>query len=1198
MAPIPVPTRWATRSKLTTNTAPLVHLQVDVPYAAGLMKCPSCAQLLPDGARFCPSCGHSMTSIPSPSSEERRVVTVLFADVVGFTALAEHRDPEQVKRLVESAFARLADDVTRFGGRVDKILGDAVIALFGAPVAHEDDAERAVRSGLRMHDTLERFARDVPGLGEVKLRIGINTGEVLVGTLTGSDYTAMGDVVNTAARLQSLAPPGGVLVGDATRVLCSDSIVFDEAETAQLRGRERSEQVWLATGIDGAGTRRKRSSAGRYVGRSVERELLRSITELVRVGRSGLVSVTGEAGIGKSRLIDEALAEFRAATPEAIVLEGACSPYGEANVWAPISAGVASHYGLERGRTAEEIRRLATDNAESIFGVSPDAPGARQELEALLHLLGHPSELDRLDPAGARDVLFGTVIAGLRRRAEVGPIVVWIDDLQWAHALLIELLEVLARSTVGLPVLIVTASRPADDAVAPAARWPTVVDRAMTFQLPLEPLGEVESFELVDELTHGRTSLGLRQRIVERSGGNPLFLTELAMLALGSDGSDGTDHRNSDQNGDEDDHELPGTLRALIAARLDQLPSDERTVIDNAAILGSEGPIGGLRRFADELGQRFDTAFVDSLAAGGLLEFDGSWWRFRSDVVREVAYQTLTKQARAQRHAGVAHVMLQSDTAPLDELAHHAATAAELLAELGSVPGVEPSIGTQAVELLQRAAQRSYDMGGHRHGVHYARRALALAPDDAESRRPLLLLLADGLVEMRAFDEACADLDEVLASSAAADDRVSEGAALRLLGTAAQLEGDLVTAREQLGRAVEIFREIDDPARLALALRSRGYAEVLGGSLQDAEWYLGEADGLYGALGDDRGRAWVAQHRSWVSFLAGDNAEAEERLAHAISTFEELGDHSGAAWSRGLLAFVMYFERRFDAADQLANDVLVEARQWGDEWAASMMLTLLANLRMWTGRFAEAVGFADNALAGFRSTGDRFGMLQAMSPLNRARVALGRTNDAERGLAEILAVSDSFGGLAFPTIATSGLAMHLGQGRRSIDLAMQAIDRMAVTGSSIDEARIQLSLGHLQIGDADEALAALEGIDVSSSPFALGVRSLVLAALGDLDAAIADADAATALSNPSYFDACLAAASGAASAARLDAPDRADRLQVAAALAASSGDVVLDGFLRAVVERLEPAAGRDAAVEVRIPEGWRCVADLITATVD
>ncbi|MEX2626986.1 MAG: hypothetical protein WD225_08870, partial [Ilumatobacteraceae bacterium] len=840
---------------------------------------------------------------------------------------------------------------------------------------------------------------------------------------------------------------------------------------------------------------------------------------------------------------DEALDGMRRVEPRVAVLEGSCSPYGDANVWAPISAAIAQHLGTDP---------------------------AGEELEAVLHLLGEPSELDRLDPAGARDVLFATVIAGIRRRAASNPMVVWIDDLQWAHHLLIDLLEVIVRSTVDLPVLVMTAARPDGQQRSDDVRWPPLVDRVTTFQLPLEPLDDAESRELVDVVTHGRVASGLRTRISERSGGNPLFLTELAMLALN------------------DESDLPGSLRALIASRLDRLGAQERTVIDNAAIVGSEGPVSALEDFAEAMRQPFDRSLLESLVAGGLLEVDGDWWRFRSDVVREVAYQTVTKEARAQRHAGVARVMSGDERAPIDKLAHHAAAAAELVAELGAVRGVDPSIRTEAIDLLTRAAKRSYEIGGYRHGADLTRRALALAGDDAAARTPLLVLHATALVELRALDDASADLDDALAAARAAGDRTLEGEALRLQGSVSQRQGDLVTARELLGAAVEIFRELDDRAQLALALRARGFAEVLGGSLQDAEWHLGEADALYADLDDARGRAWVAQHRSWVTFLSGDHTVAERHLEETIATFERIGDRSGVTWTRGLLAYVHYFRRRFDVADALADEVLAESRQWGDEWGAAMMLTLRANLRLWSGRFADAVQAADQALVGFRRIGDRFGTLQALAALSRARAATGRTSDAERGLEEILAVSSSFGALALPTIAASGLTMHLGDGPRTVTYAEQAIERLDTTGASVDEARVQLACGLLQAGRPDDAIAALDLVDVADGPFAMAVRALCRAAVGDLDAAIGDADAVLAMRGPSYFDRALALAAGAAAATRRGDADAEHRTELLVSTAAAAGDLLLAGFMRAVARRLAGDVGHGSP-----SNGWDRVAAMI-----
>jgi class 3 adenylate cyclase len=263
--------------------------------------------------------------------------------VVGFTSLAEHLDPEQVKRLIDGVFERLVDDVTAFGGRVDKLLGDGILALFGAPVAHEDDAERAVRSALRMQETIDRYVEEESPAHPLKLRIGINTGEVLVGTLAGTDYTAMGDVVNTASRLQAESPPGGVLVGEATYALTNDVIEYGPPTELQPRGREQSITTWLARGTLTAPGARVRRTDLRLVGRDPELTLARAALKLgIDEHRTLLLNVVGESGVGKSRLIDELLDTLdEIGAGSGAVLEGVCAPYGESNVWSPIASAIS-----------------------------------------------------------------------------------------------------------------------------------------------------------------------------------------------------------------------------------------------------------------------------------------------------------------------------------------------------------------------------------------------------------------------------------------------------------------------------------------------------------------------------------------------------------------------------------------------------------------------------------------------------------------------------------------------------------------------------------------------------------------------------------------------------------------------------------------------------------------------------------------
>ena len=444
----------------------------------GTVACTTCTHPVPDGARFCPSCGTSVTKSDGVL-EERRVVTVLFADLVGYTALAEHLDPERVKRLVESCFERLVADIDTFGGRVDKLLGDGIVALFGAPVAHEDDAERAVRAGLRMQDTLARFVEDTGADPPIRMRVGLNTGEVLFGTLAGSDYTAMGDVVNTASRLQALAPPGGVLAGSATAALCPPSIHREPFGITRLRGRNQDEQSWLVTGADPAGVRPLRCDVP-FVGRVHERELLAAALQLVRNGHSGVVSIIGEAGSGKSRLADELVVPLEG---EAIVVRTACAPYGDTNVWAPVVTGLASLFGIDADASADEVARVVRARARELWGLDDDDPALLRFLDVVGFLLGHPSPLGRLDAAGARDAVQVTLTDMVRRHAQTKMTVLVVDNLQWAEPSLRDQLGVIVRTLSELPFLLVTTQRPDGGVV-----WSPPVERPLVLQLPLGPL--------------------------------------------------------------------------------------------------------------------------------------------------------------------------------------------------------------------------------------------------------------------------------------------------------------------------------------------------------------------------------------------------------------------------------------------------------------------------------------------------------------------------------------------------------------------------------------------------------------------------------------------------------------------------------------------------------------------------------------
>ncbi len=1143
------------------------------------MLCPSCASQIPADARFCSTCGYAITA---SQAEERRITTVLFADLVEFTTLAEHRDPEAVKRLIDSCFQLLVDDITSFGGRVDKILGDGILALFGAPVAHEDDAERAVRAALRMQATLAHFVgtSGLSGSAGIRMRIGINTGEVLVGTLAGTEYTAMGDVVNTASRLQSAAPPGGILVGHTTYALASQTIHFEPAGELDARGREQSVKTWLAVEATAPpGSRSRRGRSGPLIGRAPELAIGRAALDLVTIAnRSVLLAISGENGVGKSRLADE-LIDYLHNSVDAAVLEGACVPYGEANVWFPIANALCRYLDLDPTLPATEIRNIAGQRAAQLLAQVDDTEIERM-VDVFLHLLGHPSPIDKLETPVARASIHHAVSRVLELRTQDRPVVLSINDLHWADAALIGLLEHLVTSLSRSPFALITAMRPRSDVA-----WPPHTERATVVSLNLQPLGQAATEELAAQLLADQCAdPKLLTALYERSGGNPLFLHELAALATAGDGI----------------RELPNSLRALIIARLDQLSPDQRQIIENAAILGTSGSITSLQTFADELGQRFDSANVRELDDLGLLEVRGRRWEFRSDSVRDAAYQTLTKAARARRHAGVAKAMANFP-AGLDDRAHHTATAAELVRELGPVEGVAATIADDAVKLLTAAAERADDNGSMRVATRHATRALELLPAGAEHeerRVRLQLIRAGALLDLRDFDAARVDLDSALASASQRGDVAAQGDAHRLLGSMHHAASRLPEARLELGQAVVLLRTVERPDLLARTLRARGFIELFGGSLVDAEWFFGEADTLYRLLDDQRGLAWLEQHRAWISFLSGDMALARDRLNHAADTLDKLGDRSGVGWAFGLLAFVEFFERHFAEAEALAELVIREADQRGDEWAVGMMQTLLADLRLWQGDLSDAANLAEQARSRFKKLNDRFGLIQATAPLLRAQIALGQAGAAQRSTEELLSLAEMSVQGPFPLMAVAGAAMHRGDGAMAVAIADRAIAETDEMNGSAFEPHIARLVGLLQLGRIDEAsisFAELKPHELAH-PFANGAAALLYATLREPNLSLDHAHQVAEAAGATYLDEVFAYV-GAASA-HVQLGDKAQAtlsIEAAVVRALDVGDVVAIALAtnayQHLIGRPHPAFDQPTQLEA----GWLTVIDSLPA---
>ncbi len=1093
------------------------------------MVCASCGSEVPVGSRFCPTCGTSQ----SPVDEERRVITVVFADIAGFTAMAERLDPEHVKRQVDRCFVQLTRDITSFGGVVDKIIGDEIVALFGAPVAHEDDAERAVRAALRIQDSLAAMA--IEAETPFRVRVGINTGEVLVGSsASGRDYTAMGDVMNTASRLQTMAEPGQIVVGGSTRAVTRDAIAYEPLGLLQAKGRTGEVEAWLAcSAIRPPGARTRRESL--FVGREHELGVLSAQARLAfDLRQAQLSALYGEAGMGKTRLAEE-LAARVGRSDGALVLRGRSVPYGEANVWWPIAEVLRQLFDVDVD-CPDEVAAFAIRRTIETFGL-PIGIDVDRFTTAALHALGYATPLRN----GNRDRNRAEVTLMLTSLLEVElarrPVLLLLSDMHWSAeavwGLVGHVLSQLSRSRL---LVVLTARHSGEEAVLPRGRFGRL-------ELELGPLEAAAARRLVGELDIELSAADIDE-LIDRSGGNPFFLEELTDLV----GSQATVANASASSSLSRLARVPDTLRGLLAARLDQLPPDARRALDAAAVIGRSGPLTSIRLMLDEANFDGDVEqAVARLAESDILSIEGSRFTFVSDLIREVAYSTITKAARARSHEGIARYLEDTGGPPYRNstavaIARHYQAAAELVIELGTG---SPADGGQTVaragHWLAEAAWRALDAGVATEAEPWFTGAIEFA--DSDELPSILYGRARSRADQRKVAATRADLDQL--DQLGFDDPSLRANALVVRGDIDAKAGDYDGSVNSLTEAIQRLHGLGDAAAEARALRLLGRTDMFRKDDEAARSSLELARRVAAESGERREEAWALQTLAWFAYRAGRLDEASTHVDAATEIFTELDDRSGLGWAMGLAAWVAFHRGDWRTAEAMVADVLPEIRRGGDPWGEAIMLILQASMNLWSGQARRALDVARDAQSAAERADDFSLAVQARAIEGRALMSRGRVSEGLAALEQAATLAERGGddeSRRIAMISNCASAARLGDAERALRWATR-FDGIGVRPSLVgrNDLAVSLALAHLQLGDVDEAARRLAEVldhpEGSTSTFALSVGAVIGAAQGDGE--LVDRRVALVLSGePTYLDRVTALLASAAVASRRGDLDR------------------------------------------------------------
>jgi class 3 adenylate cyclase/tetratricopeptide (TPR) repeat protein len=947
--------------------------------------CPQCGERSDDRGAYCWACGASLRTGPTAPREARKTVTAIFCDIVGSTTIGERQDPERLHWLMSRYFDKMGAIVERHGGTVGKFIGDAVMAVFGTPVLHEDDALRAVRAAVDMRTALVALNDEVEHSVGVRfdVRIGINTGEVMAGDPSRSDTLVTGDAVNTAKRLETSARPGEILIGQETHHLTRDAIVAEELPPLTVKGKAQPLRAYRLLDV-GSGVRvRTERFQSPFVGRERELALVRD-TLLRAVGERSchLFTLLGQPGVGKSRLVAEAIGDAAAG---ATVLQGSCLPYGEGITFWPVSEVVREAAHAEETDPAEDVRgKLAPLLADEEHAVII--------AEGVAQLIGGP---------GGRptDELFWAVRKLLEAIARRSPLVVVFDDIHWGEAMLLDLIEHVADWSRDAPILVVCIARPELLEIRP--QWGG--GKLNATSMLLEPLTESESDRLIGELLGSVAPPGaIRRRIHEAAEGYPLFVEEMISMLV-DEGVLRHENGRWSVGADASRVRVPATINLLLASRIDRLPDDEREVLEWASVEGRVFHVGAVRhlsssRASSDLDQVLTRLVRKELIRPERAQVPGEdAFRFRHILIREAAYDAIPKQARAELHEHFADWLASIPGTDPEFVGYHLERAYLYRRELRRVDEADRELAGRAGRHLASAATRARIRGDVRAAVTCLTRAVDLLREDGGASPETLIELGSVLVETGALTEGDAAFAEAMrAASSSGDERLLRWAVLERSNIRWQVDvsHDSSRLREDAEAAILSFNEAGDHLGVATALTRVAGAEWKRCHFAAAEEVLEEALVHATRAGDQREVLEVLELLGRTVVIGPRPVSDGIARCHAI--LEQAGGQPRLeAWTQSMVAVLEAMRGRAEEARALYRNSQRGLADLG-------LRLLLAGAQMYAGVAELVMGSPQAAEREFRGgftaldeIGERAVQSTMAALLARALIAQGRHEEAE-----------------------------------------------------------------------------------------------------------------------------------------------------------------------------------------------------------